>query len=131
MRDMPLVLDLQTTMSVAEIIQPHREPTHPAVIPRCFGKGERLAHLALITQATGPVMTLHRTRMNDCVAYNGSSPLKRRYFQSYQLLNQIVVCTLVATKHELFQYVTSTRGKMGCSPRPPKACEPVHKSNDI
>jgi putative transposase len=45
--------------------------------------------------------------------YNGSSPLKRRYFQSYQLLNQIVVCTLVATKHELFQYVTSTRGKMG------------------
>jgi hypothetical protein len=46
-------------------------------------------------------------------AFIGSSPLKRRYFQSYQLLNQIVVCTLVATKHELFQYVTSTRGKMG------------------
>ena len=57
MRDMPLVLDLQTAMSVAEIVQPHREPTHPAVIPRRFGKGERLAHLALITQATGPVVS--------------------------------------------------------------------------
>src|SRR5262245_12042446 len=68
LRDMPLVLDLQTAMSVAAIVQPHREPTHPAVIPRRFGKGERLAHLALITQATGPVMTLHRTRIDDCGA---------------------------------------------------------------
>ena len=31
--------------SVAEIVQPHREPTPPAVIPRCFGKGQGLRTL--------------------------------------------------------------------------------------
>ena len=29
-----------------------------------FGKGEGLAHLALIAQATGPLVPLHRTRVN-------------------------------------------------------------------
>jgi hypothetical protein len=61
----------------------------------------------------GHVSTDGTTMQGHASRHNGSSPLKRRYFQSYQLLNQIVVCTLVATKHELFQYVTSTRGKMG------------------
>ena len=44
--------------------------------------------------------------------WNGSSPLKIQYCQSYQRVNQIVVCTLVATKSELFQYVTRARGKI-------------------
>jgi hypothetical protein len=68
MRDMPLVLDLQAAMSVTKIVQPHREPTHPAVIPRRFRKGQGLTRFALIAQATGPIMTLHHTRINDFVA---------------------------------------------------------------
>ena len=51
------LMDFHAPMSVAEIVQPHREPTPPAVIPRCFGKGQGLTHLALIAQATGSVMT--------------------------------------------------------------------------
>ena len=62
------MLDLHAAMSVTKIVQPHREPTHPAVIPRCFGKGQGLTHFALIAQATGPVMTLHYTGVNNVVA---------------------------------------------------------------
>ena len=68
MSDLRLVLDFHAPMSVAEIVQPHREPTPPAVIPRCFGKGQGLTHLALIAQATGSVMTLYRTRVHSLVA---------------------------------------------------------------
>ena len=68
MHDLRLVLALQTTMGVTEIIQPHREPTHPAMIPGGFGKSQGLTHFALIAQATGPVLTLSRTRVNYFVA---------------------------------------------------------------
>ena len=76
MRDLRLVLDLQATMRVTEIVQPHREPTHPAVIPRRFGKGQGLTHFALIAQATGPIMPLHHTRVNHFVAQQGQDMLQ-------------------------------------------------------
>src|SRR5688572_20276731 len=56
MRNLRLVLDLQTAMGVTEIVQSYREPTHPAVIPRRFGKSQRLTPLALIAQATGAIL---------------------------------------------------------------------------
>jgi hypothetical protein len=67
MRDLPRGLDLQATVSMTDIVQPHREPTHPAVIPCRFGKGQGLPGLTLIAQATGPVMTLYHTRVDDFV----------------------------------------------------------------
>src|SRR5215510_3199127 len=67
MRDIRLVLDLQAPMPLTKVVQPYREPTHPAVIPRHFGKDQRLTHLALIAQATGPIMPLHHTRVNNFV----------------------------------------------------------------
>ena len=68
MRYLARLLDLQTAVSPTEIVEPDREPTHPAVIPRRFGKSQRLTHLALIAQATGAVMPLHHTGVNDVVA---------------------------------------------------------------
>ena len=68
MHDLHLLLQLETTMRPTKIIPPYREPTHPAVIPRRFREGARLAHLALIAQATGPVLTLHDTRLDDFIA---------------------------------------------------------------
>src|SRR5262245_27150013 len=56
MHDLRLVLDLHATMCVTEIVESHREPTHPAVIPRRFGKGQGLAHFAPVAPATGAVM---------------------------------------------------------------------------
>ena len=47
MDDLPLLFDPQATMRVTKIVQPYRKPTHPAVIPRRFGKGQRLTHFAL------------------------------------------------------------------------------------
>jgi hypothetical protein len=67
MRNLPLGLDLQAPVSVTDIVQPRREPTPPAVIPRRFGKGQGLPALALIAQATGPVVTLYPTRVDDFV----------------------------------------------------------------
>src|SRR5262245_11063019 len=68
MRDLPRGLDLQATVSATEIVQPHREPTHPAVVPRRFGNGQGLPGLALIAHATGPVVTLYHTRVDDVIA---------------------------------------------------------------
>ena len=67
MRDRRLVPALQAAVSTTEIVEPYREPTHPAVIPRRFGKGQGLPDLALIAQATRPVMTLDHTRVADLV----------------------------------------------------------------
>jgi hypothetical protein len=68
MRNLCLVPDLQATMRVTEIVQPHRKPTHPAVRACRFGKGQGLTHFALIAQATGPIMALDHTRVNGFVA---------------------------------------------------------------
>ena len=67
MHDLRLVLNLQATIRVTEIVESHRDPTHPSVIPCRFGKGQRLAHLSLIAQTTGPVMPLDHTRVDDVV----------------------------------------------------------------
>ena len=44
-------------MSSTEVAKPHREPAHPTVITKCFGKGQGLSDLALIAQATRSIMT--------------------------------------------------------------------------
>jgi len=67
MRDLRLVLDLQAPLPVTEVVQPYREPTHPAVIPRRFGKGQGLMHIAVIAQANGPIMPLHHARVHGFV----------------------------------------------------------------
>src|SRR5215831_4066606 len=67
MSNIPLVSDLQATVSVTEIVPPHREPAHPAVIARRCGTGQRLPDLALMAQAAGPMMPLHHTRVDDVV----------------------------------------------------------------
>ena len=61
MVDLGLLLALHAAVSVTEIVQPHREPAPPAVIPRHFGKRQGLAYLALIAEATGAVMALAPT----------------------------------------------------------------------
>src|SRR5262245_7465754 len=79
MQDPRRVLDLQATLRVTAIGEPHCEPTPPAVIPRRFGKGQRLAHLALIAQAAGSVMPLHDPRIDDCVAEQRQDMLQTRF----------------------------------------------------
>src|SRR5687768_8916287 len=62
------LLDFQTAVRPTEIVESHREPTHPAVIAMRFGKGQRLAHLALVAQATGAIVTFHHTGIDLLVA---------------------------------------------------------------
>ena len=61
------LLDFHTAVRPAEIVEAHRQPTHPTVIPWCFRKGEGLAHLALIAQTTGAGVTLDHTRVHQLV----------------------------------------------------------------
>jgi hypothetical protein len=51
-------------MSPTEVLESYREPTHPAVIPRHWGEGQRLPHLALVAQATGPLMPFDDTGLD-------------------------------------------------------------------
>src|SRR6516164_3768552 len=75
------------------------------------------------SQGDGPAPRCRRRTEGVVLCCSGSSPLKMQYCQSYQRVNQIVVCTLVATKSELFQYVTHARGKIRCRFDP--ALEPM------
>ena len=68
MDHLAVLLDPQTAMRLTEVVEPHREPTHPAVIPLRFGKGQRLAHLPLVPQATGSVMPFDDTRIDLLIA---------------------------------------------------------------
>jgi hypothetical protein len=49
MRHLTLLLDFQAAVRAAEVIASAREPTHPAVIPWCFRKGQRLPKCLDIT----------------------------------------------------------------------------------
>ena len=55
-------------MLPTKVVQPHREPTHPPVIPWYFGKGQRLPNLPLIPQATGPVMPFDDAGIDRLIA---------------------------------------------------------------
>jgi len=52
-------------MSAAEVLQPHRAPTHPAVRAHRCGQGQGLTRFPLMVQATGPVMPLPHPRLDD------------------------------------------------------------------
>lgn len=79
MRDLPLVLQLETTVSATKIVQPHGQPAHPAVIAQGLRKGQGLAHLALIAQATRAIMPLHHTRVDVRIAQQGQDVLAPRF----------------------------------------------------
>lgn len=66
-------------MLPTKVVQPHREPTHPPVIPWHFGEGQRLADLPLIPQATGPVMPFDDAGMNLFVAQQGQHVFQPRF----------------------------------------------------
>ena len=68
MRDLLPLFNLQAAMRPAKVVERYRQPTHPPVISVGFGKGERLAYLALIAQATGPIVTFHDTRIDLLLA---------------------------------------------------------------
>src|SRR5919202_3255465 len=66
-------------MPPTKVIEPHREPTHPAVIPRHFGEGQRLPHLPLIPQATSPIMPFDDAGINLLIAQQGQHMFQPRF----------------------------------------------------
>lgn len=66
-------------MLPAKVLEPHREPAHPAVGARCVRKGQRLAHLALVAQATRAVLPLPHTRVHGGIAQHGQDVLAPRF----------------------------------------------------
>ena len=78
MRHLNLLPNLEAAVRATEVVEPHREPTHPPVIPVRFGKGQRLVYLALVAQTTGAVVTFHHTRVNLFVAQPGEPMRKAR-----------------------------------------------------
>src|SRR5215469_7654951 len=66
-------------MAPTAVIQSHGEPAHPAVIPWGLRDGPSLAHLALIAQATGAVMTLHHPGVDLPRAQPGQDGLAPRF----------------------------------------------------
>jgi|GEM_PF-5453638 len=63
-----ILLYPQASMRTAKIGKCHGVPTHLPVIAPHFGKGERLAHLPLVTLAADPLMPLHRPGVDVLVA---------------------------------------------------------------
>ena len=68
MMHLRVLLEGPAPRRAAKIVESYGEPTHPLVIATCLRKGQGLAHLALIPQAAGTIMTLHPTRMNLFIA---------------------------------------------------------------
>jgi len=66
-------------MAPTKVIQSHREPAHPAVIPWGFREGEGLAPLALIAQTTRAVMAFHHAGIDMPVAQQGQDVLEPRF----------------------------------------------------
>lgn len=64
MRHLRVLLDGHTPMRAANIVERYGEPTHPPVRATRLSTGQGLTPLALMPQATGPLMTPHHTRMN-------------------------------------------------------------------
>ena len=66
------ILDCFLSSDVPDkIVEAHREPTHPAVIPWHFGEGQRLPDLPLIPSATGPVMPFDDAGIDLLIAQQG------------------------------------------------------------
>ena len=60
-------LILKQRWGPTELVKPHQELTHPAVIPISLGTGQGLVPLALVTPTTGAVMTLDHSGVNGVV----------------------------------------------------------------
>ena len=58
------LIDFQTAVKPTEIVEAHRQPTHPAVIAPGFRKRQGLADFTLVTEPTGAVVTLYHTRVD-------------------------------------------------------------------
>src|SRR5262249_42227312 len=82
-------------MPVTEIVQPSREPPHPAVIARRVGKGQGLTHFAVIAYATGPMMALHHARVHDLVAEEGYDRLQTGFAMHCASLHSLDLAALV------------------------------------
>lgn len=96
----PVVLfDLHTAMRSTEIVVSYREPTHPAVIPPGFRKGQRLADLALITQTTGAVVTLHHARVDLRVTSQIQHMFTMSFAMNRSYLNAIDSTPFIALVH--------------------------------
>ena len=79
MMDPRLLLDLQAPMPPAKIVQRHRQPTHLAVRASCFGKGEGLADLAPVAQATRAVLPLHDPRVDMLIPQQVQHMIEARF----------------------------------------------------
>src|SRR5262245_31257628 len=86
-------------MLPAEVVQPHREPAHPAVVPARCGKGQGLPDLALVPQATGPIMPFDDTRVNDFVPEEGQDMLQMRLAMHRSHLHPLDPTALVDFLH--------------------------------
>ena len=74
-----LLPEFQAAVRPTEIIEPHREPTHPAVIPLRLGKGQRVSYFAPVAQAAGTVVAVHHARVDLRVAQQREHMLKTRF----------------------------------------------------
>ena len=95
MRHPVVLLDLQTAMRSAEIGVSYREPTHPAVIATGFGKGQCLAHLGLMTQTTGAVVTFDHAGVDLRVTQRIQPVLKTRFAMHRSHVNMITPTAFV------------------------------------
>ena len=96
----PVVLfDLQTAMRSTEIVVSYREPTHPAVIPPSFGKGQCLSDLTLIPQPTGAVVALHHARVYLRVPSQIQHMFKMGFAMHRSHLNAVHSTPFVALVH--------------------------------
>ena len=76
---LPLLDPFSAAMPPTKVVQPHREPTHPPVIPWHFGEGPRLPDLPLIPQATGPVLPFNDAGMNLRIPQQGQPVFQPRF----------------------------------------------------
>jgi hypothetical protein len=83
-------------MGSTEIVEPHGEPTHPAMITKRFGKRQGLAHLALVASTTGAMVTLPHTRVDRCGAPQGEHMLQSGFAMHGSHLNVIHPTAAVA-----------------------------------
>ena len=82
-------------MSSTEVAKPHREPAHPTVITKCFGKGQGLSDLALIAQATRSIMTFDHACIDLLISQQLQDMLEFGFAMHYPDFNPIHASSFV------------------------------------
>src|SRR5262249_6796401 len=93
------LLDYQTAVRPTEIVEAHRQPTHPAVIAPGLRQCQGLADFPLVTETAGAVVTLYHTRVDLLVPQEIQHMLQTGFAMDCSDFNALHPTTFVRLFH--------------------------------